>query len=209
MSDGQKFHSRLPRNHREFAAFLLVVSLVSVNIIPPVIMASSGGLTLAIYRQMLTVLPVLWLAVIAVVLATYRPAKWLKARFCCPDSSYNTHILIETLASVFLMSMVLTIVGTWIGTRHVTMEPIQEFYRLWPRNFAIAFLVESLIAQPLARFLTSRYHRRIDLRSASFDKAIEHMELVLHWRDSESITTVPISRQSSHNALIRQLLKVS
>jgi len=167
MSDGQKFHSRLPRNNREFAAFLLVVSLVSVNIIPPVIMASSGGLTIPIYRQMLTVLPVLWFAVIAVVLITYRPAKWLKARFCRPGDSYNSHILIETVASVLLMSMVLTIVGTWIGTRHVSMEPLQDFYRLWPRNFAIAFVVESLIAQPLARFLTSRYHRRIDSRTSS------------------------------------------
>jgi len=33
------------------------------------------------------------------------------------------------------------------------MEPLMDFYRLWPRNFAIAFVVESLIAQPLASSL--------------------------------------------------------
>lgn len=56
------------------------------------------------------------------------------------------------------MSILLTVIGTWIGTRSITGEPIRMFFYKWPRNFAISLFVEMLIAQPIARFVIHRLH---------------------------------------------------
>jgi hypothetical protein len=56
------------------------------------------------------------------------------------------------------MSILLTVIGTWIGTRHVSLEPIRMFFYKWPRNFAISFAVECFIAQPVARAVMFRLH---------------------------------------------------
>ncbi|WP_303871046.1 hypothetical protein [Acetobacterium wieringae] len=44
------------------------------------------------------------------------------------------------------------------------MEPITLFFYKWPRNFAISFAVEALIAQPLARLVMVRWHQITDGR---------------------------------------------
>lgn len=60
------------------------------------------------------------------------------------------------------MSIFLTVVGTWIGSRQISMEPIQFFFYKWPRNFSISFAVELLIAQPIARFVLLKLHQQYD-----------------------------------------------
>jgi hypothetical protein len=40
----------------------------------------------------------------------------------------------------------------------VSLKPIQSFFYSWPRNFFIAFWVEALIAQPIARFAMKKLH---------------------------------------------------
>jgi len=52
------------------------------------------------------------------------------------------------------------VIGSWIGMREITVEPIQNFFYAWPRNFFIAFWVETLIAQPIARFAMKQLHAR-------------------------------------------------
>lgn len=49
------------------------------------------------------------------------------------------------------MSVLLTVIGSWFGQSSISMGPIYSFFHKWPRNFAIAFAVEALIAQPIAR----------------------------------------------------------
>ena len=39
------------------------------------------------------------------------------------------------------------------------MEPIRMFFYKWPRNFAISFAIESLIAQPIARIVILKMHQ--------------------------------------------------
>jgi hypothetical protein len=56
------------------------------------------------------------------------------------------------------MSVFLTVIGTWIGTRNVSIEPIRTFFYKWPRNFAISFFVETCLAQPIARYAILRLH---------------------------------------------------
>ncbi|MGO4927340.1 hypothetical protein ACTQ45_02180 [Fundicoccus sp. Sow4_D5] len=60
------------------------------------------------------------------------------------------------------MSVLLTVIGSWIGQRLISMGPIYSFFHKWPRNFAIAFAVESLIAQPIARQVLFILHTKQD-----------------------------------------------
>ena len=63
------------------------------------------------------------------------------------------------------MSIFLTVIGTWIGTRQVSMDPIRMFFYKWPRNFSISFAVELFIAQPIARAVMVKIHQAKDSES--------------------------------------------
>jgi hypothetical protein len=65
------------------------------------------------------------------------------------------------------MSIILTIVGSWIGVLEISMEPIQNFFYKWPRNFAISLGVEVLIAQPIARKVMIILHQYLDKRNST------------------------------------------
>ena len=82
------------------------------------------------------------------------------------EDSFNSHIIVNTLCTVFLMSIFLTVIGIWIGMRSINMEPIKMFFYKWPRNFAIALAVELLIAQPIARLVMVKLHRIKDKNSS-------------------------------------------
>lgn len=138
------FHTYLPRNPKEGVAFMLVIAVISVNTVPVVIGGLTCGFTLAMWTDLLQVLPALLVAVVAVVLLTMKPAQMLTTR--APGDSFRAHMILNALCSVLLISLVMTVVGTWIGTRQISTGPIE--YYLWPRNCTIAFLIEALIAQP-------------------------------------------------------------
>lgn len=153
-----EFYMKLPRSKKEFALFMGVISIISVNIIAPLITCFEIGFHLYVWADVLKVLPFIWLSVIAIVLLTYKPAEWLTAKIVNRDDSFNAHIIVNILCTVFMMSIFLTVIGTWIGSRHISLEPIRMFFYKWPRNFAISFAVELLIAQPAARFVMLKLH---------------------------------------------------
>ncbi|MDR0819806.1 MAG: hypothetical protein LBN43_09595 [Oscillospiraceae bacterium] len=156
------FHMRLPRNKREFTLFIAIVSVLSVNIIAPLITCFELGFSLNVWADVLRIIPFVWLSVIALVLLTYKPAEWLTDKIVAKDDSFRAHITINILCTVLLMSVFLTVIGTWIGGRRISMEPIQLFFYKWPRNFAISFAVEALFAQPIARTVLYVIHSRMD-----------------------------------------------
>ena len=162
MLDHHKFHMRLPRNGKEFPLFLLVVSLISVNIIAPLAAMFSAGFTLETWGNVLKVLPLLWVVVVAFVILTNKPARWLTKKIISPTDSFNAHIIVELLCNVLLMSIVMTVAGTWIGMWQISLVPLEQFFSAWPRNFAVAFAVEALIAHPAAHFVMHHYHLRKD-----------------------------------------------
>ncbi|MDF2801623.1 MAG: hypothetical protein K0S61_1526 [Anaerocolumna sp.] len=159
-----EFYMKLPRNKKEFALFMAVISVISVNIIAPLITFFEAGFHLYIWSDTLKVIPVIWVTVIAFVLFTYKPAEWLTSKVVEKNDSFKSHILINILFTVLLMSIFLTVIGTWIGTRHISTEPIRLFFYKWPRNFAISFFVEACIAQPIARFVIFKLHKFQDLQ---------------------------------------------
>ena len=159
-----EFYTKLPRNKKEFTLFMAVISVISVNIIAPLITFFEVGFHMSIWVDTTKVIPFIWVTVIALVLITYKPAEWLTSRVVKEGDSFGSHILINIIFTVFLMSIFLTVIGTWIGTRHISMEPIHMFFYKWPRNFAISFFVEACIAQPIARLVILKKHEYGDSR---------------------------------------------
>jgi hypothetical protein len=156
------FYMKLPRNGKEFPLFIAVISVLSVNIIAPLITCFEFGFRLSVWVDVLEIIPFIWLSVIALVLLTFKPAEWLTGKIVAKSDSFNAHIVVNILCTVFLMSIFLTVVGTWIGGRRISIEPIQLFFHKWPRNFAISFAVEALFAQPIARFVMLKLHQAKD-----------------------------------------------
>ena len=154
-----EFYRKLPRNKKEFALFMIVISLISVNIIAPLITCFELEFSLDAWAGAVRVIPFIWISVILLVLATYKPAEWLTGKIVDKNDSFGAHIVVNILCTVFLMSIFLTIIGTWIGSGAISMDPICMFFYKWPRNFTISFVVEACIAQPAARFVMLRLHR--------------------------------------------------
>ena len=153
---------KLPRSKKEFALFMAIISIISVNIIAPLITCFEIGFHLSVWKDTLTVMPFIWLAVIALVLATYKPAEMLTGKIVKEGDSFRATVTINILCTVLMMSIFLTVIGTWIGTRHISMEPIRMFFYKWPRNFAISFFVEACIAQPIARLAMLKLHQHTE-----------------------------------------------
>lgn len=172
-----EFHRKLPRSRPEFALFMAIVSIVSVNIIAPLITCFEVGFHLAVWADAIAILPLVWVCVVAFVLITYKPAEWLTAKIVAEADSFRSHIIVNTLCTVFLMSIFLTVFGTWIGSRQFNLEPIRMFFFKWPRNFAISFAVELCVAQPLARAVLYRLHLHNDRKANAVPRDLEDQQL--------------------------------
>ncbi len=134
------YHMKLPRNKTEFALFIGIISVLSVNIIAPIISCFEMGFSVATWRQALAVMPFIWLVVVVMVLLTNSPAALVTDKLITKTDSFNAHMIVNCLVNVVMMSLVLTVVGSWIGMRTISWAPIQQFFYKWPRNFAISFL---------------------------------------------------------------------
>lgn len=110
-------------------------------------------------------MPYIWIVVVILVLLTHNPATKISNKLIKKDDSFNANMIVSCLVNVFIMSIVLRIVATWIGMGKITTIPFQTFPNNWPRNFAIAFFVEAIIAQPIARFIILKMHRHIDAKN--------------------------------------------
>ena len=68
-----EFYMKLPRNWKEKAMFMFIVSFISVNIIGPIISLWEMGWSMANYLKVLHVLPFIWIAVILVLAVESAP----------------------------------------------------------------------------------------------------------------------------------------
>lgn len=144
-----------------------IVSILSVTIIAPLITAFEIGFTMETWKQTVTILPIIWIAVIILVLLVHASADKLSASIVDKNDSFRSQITINILCNVLLMSIFMTVIGSWIGQRDISLEPIQLFFHKWPRNFAISFAVEALIAQPIARQVLFMLHTKKDANNSS------------------------------------------
>ena len=168
-----EFHMKLPRTKKEFVLFLMVISIISVNIIAPLITCFEIGFHFYVWVIVLKIMPFIWICVVTFVLITYKPAEWLTSKIVKQGDSFHSHIVVNILCTVFLMSIFLTVVCTWIGNMQITMEPIQTFFYKWPRNFSISLAVELCIAQPIARAVMLKLHQMKDKKQYIIDTSLE------------------------------------
>ncbi|ANZ69355.1 hypothetical protein [Pediococcus claussenii] len=154
-----EFEQRLPQSFRETILFMLIISILSVNIIAPVITGFEVGFSVHNWLLVLHQVPLLWVVIIILTTLTQGPATKLSSWFLDENSNFRSTMLITAICNVFLMSLVLTIVGSWIGTSNISMKPVTQFFYKWPRNFTIALIVEAFIAQPIARYVISVLHK--------------------------------------------------
>ncbi|MFF2496781.1 hypothetical protein [Peribacillus sp. NPDC058075] len=111
------------------------------------------------YFETLHVILFVWVCVVLLVTLVVNPiVNKLVQKFIEPTDGFNARVLFTILFSVTLLSILLTVIGSWIGMGEISLEPIQTFFYDWPRNFFIAFWVEVLIAQPIARFVMKKLH---------------------------------------------------
>lgn len=153
-----EFYMKLPRNLKEKILFMFIVSLISVNIIGPIISMMEIGFTLENYVMTLRIFPFIWVAVIVSVIIAEKPAAFLKDQLLDRKDSFNAQIIVLTIFDVLIISFLMTIIGSWIGSRKLSWDPILNFGKIWPRNFGIALFVEALIAQPFARKILEIKH---------------------------------------------------
>ena len=153
-----EFYLKLPRCKKEFALFMAIVSIISVNIIAPLITCFEINFSFETWGNSYRAIPFIWFSVIIIVLITYKPAEFLTDKIIEKDDSFKARILANIICTVFLMSIILTVVGSWIGEGKISMTPIYYFFHKWPRNFSISFAIEFLIAQPIARFVMQKIH---------------------------------------------------
>lgn len=160
------FYMKLPRRKREFTLFLFVLSLISMNIIAPLITCFEMGFSLNSWAHVFPIMPILWPCVIATVLVTYKPAAFLTSKLTQEGDSFHAVVTLNIMCTVFLMSIILTVVGSWVGAQQISMDPISRFFYKWPRNFAISLAVEIFIAQPIAHQVMFMLHKHLDARKA-------------------------------------------
>lgn len=152
--------TRLPRNGKEFILFLFTISFISVNTIAPLIMGFQFGFTKEVYMAALKTIPFILIVVLLIVPFIVEPiSNKLVGKFTQPTDSFNSVTLFHTFFSVIMMSLMMTVIGNWIGTQSITLDPIKSFFYNWPRNFTIAFFIENLVAQPLARLVMTVLHK--------------------------------------------------
>lgn len=163
-NEQNKFWMRLPRNGKETVLFILIVSIVSVLLIAPLITMTHTSFNFENWVNGLKITPFLWPIIVAFVLLTQKPAEKLKDKIVAGSDSFRSQIAVQLFCNVFLMSLLLTVVGTWVGTGLVSLAPIIGFWYIWPTNFVIALFVELFIAHPFAHFIMNKIHERKDLK---------------------------------------------
>ena len=101
------FYMKLPRNKKEFVLFMIIISIISVNIIAPLITCFEIGFYLSVWFKVIKIIPFIWFSVILIVLITYIPSEKLTHKILNKDDSFNSHIIVNTLFSVFFISCIL------------------------------------------------------------------------------------------------------
>lgn len=159
---------RLPQNAKEGILFMLIISLISVNTIAPIIVGLERGFSKEVYMETLKILPIMWIIVVLLVRLVAGPIVGkVMPLFVGKTDGFNARVLLNTLLNVTVLSLFLSVIGTWVGMGKISLEPFKNFLHIWPRNFAIAFWIELLIAQPIARFAMKKLHQSQARKEAS------------------------------------------
>lgn len=89
-----------------------------------------------------------------------RIAEKLVQLFTAPTDSFHAKIFLRIFFTVFGMSLIMTFIGEMLANGLGT-STFNNAISVWPRNFMVVLLVESVIIQPIARAVMVRMHQTI------------------------------------------------
>ncbi|WP_313467494.1 hypothetical protein [Carnobacterium sp.] len=151
--------NRLPQSPKEGILFMVIISVISVNIIAPTIMMLGQGFNIENYLETLRIIPFMWVIIVLLITLVAEPIVGkVMPKFLGETDGFNAHILLNTFLTVTVISVCMSIIGPWVGMREISIEPFQSFFPNWFKNFGVAIWVELLIAQPIARFVMCKLH---------------------------------------------------
>lgn len=146
---------RLPQNTKEGILFMLIIS---VNMIASIIIGFERGFLTEVYVDTLNILQVMWVMVMVLVrFVAGSVVGKIMPKFVGQTDGFNARVLLNTVLNVTVLSILLTIIGAWVGTKSFNLEPFRNFPHVWPINFGVAFWIELILAQPIARFVMKKY----------------------------------------------------
>lgn len=158
--------TRLPRNGKEGALYgaiictLTVLFMVSLNVL-----LTAGEFNQESALTIIKLLPVFWIiAMIIEPVFIGRIAEKLVEKFTKPTDSFNAKILFRILFTVIGMSVCMTLIADVI-INGFSSEFFSSFLTNWPRNFVIVLIAESLVIQPIARFVMVKLHASQDKKN--------------------------------------------
>ena len=76
----------------------------------------------------------------------------LLSKFVPENDSTNSYILFNCFFIVTMMSLIMTIIGGFLGGDNA-QTIFSEFFIRWPRNFCAAFFLNILVAGPISRLI--------------------------------------------------------
>jgi len=157
---------RLPRNAKEGLLYGSIISTLTVLFMTSLsIILITGKFNGDVALTILKTLPIMWIIVMVLEPAVVgRIAEALVKKFTQPTDSFNAKILFRILFTVLGMSAAMTLIGDIVGNGFST-EIFTNWVQNWPRNFIIVLIAESLVIQPIARFVMVKLHESQDKKA--------------------------------------------
>ena len=154
---------RLPRNGKEGLLYGTIISTLTVIFMTSFsIILIEGEFNGSVALTILKTLPIIWIIVMVIEPTIFgRIAEALVAKFTKPTDSFNAKILFRIIFTVLGMSAAMTFIGDIVGNGFST-EIFSNWIQNWPRNFVVVLIAESLIIQPIARFVMVKLHESQD-----------------------------------------------
>jgi len=160
------FEKRLPKNGKEGLLYGTIISTLTVLFMTSFsIILAVGEFNGDVAFTILKTIPIMWIIVMIIEPTIFgRIAEALVAKFTKPTDSFNAKIVFRILFTVLGMSAAMTFIGDIVGNGFST-EIFSNWLHNWPRNFVIVLIAESLVIQPIARFVMVKLHETQDKKA--------------------------------------------
>lgn len=157
---------RLPHNGKEGLLYGGLISTMTVLFMTSFsVIYFAGEFNGDIAWSIVKMLPIMWIIVMIIEPVIFgRIAEALTARLTHPSDSFNSKILFRILFTVLGMSAAMTLIGDVVGNG-LHSELFSNWITNWPRNFVIVLIAESLVIQPIARFVMVKLHEAQDRKA--------------------------------------------
>ena len=157
---------RLPHNGKEGLLYGGLISTMTVLFMTSFsAIYFAGEFNADIAWSIVKMVPIMWIIVMIIEPVIFgRLAETLTAKLTKPTDSFNAKILFRILFTVLGMSAAMTLIGDLVGNGFHP-ELFSNWLANWPRNFVIVLIAESLVIQPIARFVMVKLHEVQDRKA--------------------------------------------